>query len=159
MCEQQNHVPVGVTSNTKQAVEEPLYEEKQSLKQYYLEQVGLLCPALPRDIPEKTRLWALLRKTRRIVALLAFFDRPWVSGSGDIQKACAHYLVHASLTKAQRDAFIQAQGEMACTVCHLAACSDFIAQMQRYFRCQEQELRQLLDSQGGLEGQKEEEEG
>lgn len=147
MCEQQNNVPVGDTSNAQPVVEQPLCGVSQSLKQYYLEQARLLCPAVTPESPETLRLEVLLRKTKRIINVLSHFNRPWVSGSRDIQKACAHYLIHAGLSKEDREAFVLVQGEMVYTICYLAACSDFISQMRRYFRNQEKELKGLLDSQ------------
>lgn len=92
-------------------------------------------------------LETLYNRTCRLNRLFISLNRPWVSGCGDIQKACAYYLTHAGLTKEKQEAFIHVQGDIAYTICHLAACSDFIAQMQRCFRNQEKELRQLLDLQ------------
>lgn len=92
-------------------------------------------------------LEALYHRTRHLNRFFVTLNRPWVSGSRDIQKACAHYLIHAGLSKEDREAFVLVQGEMVYTICYLAACSDFISQMRRYFRNQEKELKGLLDSQ------------
>lgn len=92
-------------------------------------------------------LETLYHRTRRLKHLFIALNRPWVSGCGEIQKACAYYLVHAELSPKSRDAFIHVQGDIAHTICYMATCGDFIAQMQRYFRNQEKELKQLLDLQ------------
>lgn len=96
-------------------------------------------------------LETLYHRTQRLKGLFIALNRPWVSGSGDIQKACAYYLMHADLSQESRSAFIHVMGDIAYSVCHLSACSDFIAQMQRYYRHQETELRFLLNEKKEIE--------
>lgn len=92
-------------------------------------------------------LETLYNRTCRLNSLFKALNRPWVSGSGEIQKACAYYLTRAELSKKSREAYIHVLGDIAYSVCHLSACSDFIAQMQRYYNNQAKELKQLLDEQ------------
>lgn len=87
----------------------------------------------------------LYNRTCRLNGLFKALNRPWLSGSGEIQKACAYYLAHAELSKKSREAFIYVLGDIAHSVCYMATCGDFIAQMQRYYHHQEKELKQLLD--------------
>lgn len=101
-------------------------------------------------------LETLYNRTCRLNRLFVVLNRPWVSGSGEIQKACAYYLMHAELSKKTREAFIHVLGDIAYSVCHLSACSDFIAQMQRYYCNQEKELEQLLDEKEEAEKRKKE---
>ena len=101
-------------------------------------------------------LETLYSRTCRLNRLFIALNRPWVSGSGEIQKACAYYIAHAGLSKKRREAFIHVLGDIAYSVCHLSACSDFIAQMQRYYRNQEKELRQLLNEQKEIEKRRKE---
>ena len=75
MCENTNNVPVGDTPNTKQVGKSSQYEVDQKQKQYYLEQVQLLCPTVSPESTEKFRLGMLLRKTKRIINMLTYFDR------------------------------------------------------------------------------------
>lgn len=96
-------------------------------------------------------LETLYHRTQRLKHLFGVLNRPWVSGSGEIQKACAYYLMHANLLKKNREAFIHVMGDIAYFICHLSACSDFIAQMQRYYCHQETELRFLLDEKKEIE--------
>lgn len=53
MCENTNNVPVGDTPNTKQVGKSSQYEVDQKQKQYYLEQVQLLCPTVSPESTEK----------------------------------------------------------------------------------------------------------
>lgn len=101
-------------------------------------------------------LETLYNRTCRLNSLFKALNRPWVSGSGEIQKACAYYLAHAELSKKNREVFIHVLGDIAYSVCHLSACSDFIAQMQRYYRNQEKELKQLLDERKETEQRRKE---
>ena len=101
-------------------------------------------------------LETLSNRTCRLNRLFVALNRPWTSGSGEIQKACAYYLTHAELSKKSREAFIGVIGDIAYSVCHLSVCSDFIAQMQRYYSNQEKELKQLLDEQKEIEQRRKE---
>lgn len=90
-------------------------------------------------------LETLYYRTQRLKHLFIALSRPWVSGSGEIQKACAYYLIHTEMSKESRNAFIHVLGDIARSVCYFAAYGDFIAQMQRYYAHQETELKFLLD--------------
>ena len=92
-------------------------------------------------------LATLYNRTRRLSRLFDALKSQWVPGSREIQKACAYYLIHAGLPKEQRDSFAETTANIAHAICHIAAHSDFIEQMQRYFQNQEKELKQLLYSQ------------
>lgn len=101
-------------------------------------------------------LETLYNRTCRLNHLFIALNRPWTSGSGEIQKACAYYLTRAELSKKSREAFIGVMGDIAYSVCHLSACSDFIAQMQRYYSNQEKELKHLLDEGKEIEQRRKE---
>lgn len=92
-------------------------------------------------------LETLYYRTQRLSKLFDTLRSQWIPGSREIQKACTYYLIHACLPKTQRDSFIETTANIAHAMCHIAAHSDFIEQMQRYFQNQEKELRQLLHSQ------------
>lgn len=98
----------------------------------------------------------LYNRTCRLNRLFIALNRPWVSGSGEIQKACAYYLLNADLSKKSRDTFTYVMGDIAHSVCYLASCSDFVAQMQRYYRNQEKELKQLLNERKETERKRKE---
>lgn len=73
MNQEQNNISVDATLNSQQVAEQPLNEISEKQKQYYLEQVRLLCPTVSAESSETLRLWALLRKTKRIINMLTYF--------------------------------------------------------------------------------------
>lgn len=144
MCEQQNNVPVGVTSSTKQVVEHPWYKDKQTLKRYYLEQVRLLCPTVSPESSEALRLWALLRKTKRIINMLTYFDRPWEDGMPEIQKACLTFLITDNIPKKERLQTIEKWGNWTEFLVGASRYRSFITQVLQYYHRQLHDLERLV---------------
>lgn len=133
----------------------PTSEHRPS-ESYYKEMARYHAGFNSNYITPSDSLDTLYNRTCRLNSLFKALNRPWVSGSGEIQKACAYYLSHAELSKKSRETFIHVLGDIAYSICHLSACSDFIAQMQRYYRNQEKELRLLRDEQKEIEQRRKE---
>ena len=140
----------------KQPERETPTSEYRPLESYYKEMARYHAGFNSNYITPPDSLDTLYNRTCRLNSLFKALNRPWVSGSGEIQKACAYYLTHAELSKKSREAFIHVLGDTAYSICHLSGCSDFIAQMQRYYRNQEKELKQLLDKQKETEQRRKE---
>lgn len=144
MCENANNVPVGVTSNIQQVVEQPLYEVSQKQKQYYLEQVRLLCPTVSSESSEALRLWALLRKTKRIINMLTYFDRPWEDGMPEVQKACLTFLVTDNIPKKERLKTIEKWGNWTEFLVGASRYRGFMTQILQYYHRQLHDLERLV---------------
>lgn len=144
MCEQQNNVPVGDTSNAQPVVEQPLCGVSQSLKQYYLEQARLLCPAVTPESPETLRLEVLLRKTKRIINVLSHFNRSWEDGMPEIQKACLHYLATDNISRKERLLMAEKWGDWACYLVGPSRHRGFVIGILQNYHCQLHDLEQLL---------------
>lgn len=142
-------IPAG--TQPEQPEREAYIPEHRPSESYYKEMARNHAGFNTNYLTPSDSLETLYHRTQRLKHLFVALNRPWVSGSGEIQKACAYYLMHADLSKESRNAFIHVIGDIAYSVCHLSACSDFIAQMQRYYRHQETELRFLLDEKKEIE--------
>lgn len=71
--------------------------------------------------------------------------RPWVSNSGDIQKACAWYLAYGKPTKQEARNLIETLNGFTASACYLAEWNVLVNRMQEFFSVQEKELRRLFD--------------
>lgn len=144
MCEQQNDAPVGDTSNTKQAANQPQRMENQALKQYYLEQVRLLCPTVSPQSSETLRLWALLRKTKRIINMLTFFDRSWEDGMPEIQKACLYFLKADKVPEKERMQTIEKWCNWTNYLVGASRHQGFVTQILQHYHRQLHDLERLV---------------
>lgn len=144
MCENANNVPVGVTSNIQQVVEQPRNEVSEKQKQYYLEQVRLLCPAVSPERSEASRLWLLLRKTKRIINMLTYFDRPWEDGMPEVQKACLTFLTAENIPKKERLKTIEKWGNWTGFLVGASRHHDFMAQLLQCYHRQLHDLECLV---------------
>ncbi len=144
MCENTNNVPVGDTPNTKQVGRSSQYEVDQQQKQYYLEQVRLLCPTVSPESTENFRLGMLLRKTKRIIKMLTYFDRSWEDGMPQIQKACLTFLTTDNIPRKERMQTIEKWGNWMEFLVGASRYRDFIIQILQFYYRQLHDLERLV---------------
>lgn len=143
MCEEQNNVSAANTPSTGQAVQ-PLNEVNEKQKQYYLEQARRLCPTVSLDGPEGARLWALFRKTKRIINMLTCFDRAWEDGLPEIQKACLHFLTLDNISHKERRKVLEKWSDWSVFLIEVSQYRSFTTQMLQYYYDQLHELESLV---------------
>lgn len=144
MNPEQNNISIDVTLNSKQAAEQPLNEVSEKQKQYYLEQVRLLCPTVSAESSETLRLWALLRKTKRIINMLTYFDRAWEDGMPEIQKACLTFLITDNIPKKERLKAVEKWGNWTEFLVGASRYRGFITQILQYYHRQLHDLERLV---------------
>ena len=144
MNQEQNNVPVDGELNNHQVVELSQNEISEKQKQYYLEQVRLLCPTISPESSEALRLWALLRKTKRIINMLTFFDRSWEDGMPEIQKACLMFLTTDNIPKKERLQTIEKWGNWTEFLVGASRYHGFVAQILQYYHRQLHDLERLV---------------
>ena len=62
--------------SARQAAEESYYARMESKKQFYLELSRKMCPGLTPETPDEIRLKELLKKTKRTINMLKYYDCP-----------------------------------------------------------------------------------
>lgn len=144
MNQEQNNVPVGGELNNHQVVEQSLNEVSEKQKQYYLEQVRLLCPTVSPNSSETLRLWALLRKTKRIINMLTYFDRSWEDGMPEIQKACLTFLTTDNIPKKERLQTVEKWGNWTEFLVGASRYRGFVTQILQYYHRQLHDLERLV---------------
>lgn len=154
--ENKGNTVVAVDAQPEQPERETYVPEHCPSELYYQEMARNHAGFVSNYLTTPDSFETLYHRTRRLKHLFIALNRPWLSGSREIQKACAYYLMHADLSKEGRNAFMHVLGDIAHTVCYLAAYGDFISQMQRYYRHQEKELRFLLDEKKAIERRRKE---
>lgn len=149
MCKEPNNVPVGVTSNTQQVVEQPQNEENQALKEYYLRLLRLMYPTMPTDKPDNTNLVILRKRTARLVEMLTLFDRSWTETMPVIQKACLLYMTTENIPKKERERIVDAWGDWTTFLFEISRYRGLLAQFRQYHHRQMQDFEKLLN-RGGI---------
>ena len=144
MNQEQNNVPVVDASSNQLVVEQSQNEVSEKQKQYYLEQVRLLCPTVSPDSSETLRLWTLLRKTKRIINMLTYFDRSWEDGMPEIQKACLTFLITDNIPKKERQQTIEKWGNWTEFLVGASRYRSFVTQMLQYYHRQLHDLERLV---------------
>lgn len=144
MKEEQNNLPVCDTSSNQQVAKQSQTEVNEKQKQYYLEQVRLLCPTVSPESSEALRLWALLRKTKRIINMLTYFNRPWEDGMPEIQKACLTFLTTDNIPKKERLLTVEKWGNWAEFLVGASRHRSFITQILQYYHRQLHDLERLV---------------
>lgn len=144
MNKEQNNVAFNGELNNQQVVNQHQNEGSEKQKQYYLEQGRLLCPTISPDSSETLRLWALLRKTKRIINMLTYFDRSWEDGMPEIQKACLTFLTTDNIPKKERLQTIEKWGNWTEFLVGASRYRGFVTQILQYYHRQLHDLEQLL---------------
>lgn len=108
MKQEQNNEPVIVTSDNQQTAEQPLCDENQEVREYYLRQLRLMCPTMAADKPDNARLAILKHRTARLVEMLTLFEHSWTEEMPVIQKACLSYLATEGVPRKERQQLIDA---------------------------------------------------
>ncbi len=143
MKEEQNNVPVDVTSNIQQAAEQPLRDENQLLREYYLHQLRLMCPTMTMDKSDNARLAILKQRTARLVEMLTLFEHSWTEEVPVIQKACLSYLATEGVSKKERQRIIDAWAGWSDFQFKLARYRGLLTQFLQYHHRIGEELKSL----------------
>lgn len=144
MNQEQNNLPVVVASSDQQVVEQSQNEFREKQKQYYLEQVKLLCPTVSTEGKEELRLWALLQKTKRIIKMLTHFDRSWENGMPEIQKACLYFLTTDDVPRKERVRILEKWSDWSVFLIGASHHRSFITQMLQCYYRQLHDLERLV---------------
>lgn len=143
MNQEQNNVPVSVTSNTQQITEQPLSNENQTSREYYLRQLHLMCPTISTEQPDTVQLAILKQRIARLTEMLALFEHSWAEEIPVIQKACLSYLTMDSVPRKERQRLIDAWTNWSDVQFKLTRYRGLLAQFLQYHHRVGRELESL----------------
>lgn len=144
MNQEQNNIPVNTKLSSRQVAEQSPNGVSEKQKQYYLEQVRLLCPTISTESPEAQRLWTLLRKTKCIIKMLTHFDRSWEKGMPEIQKACLYFLTMDNVPRKERMETLERWAEWSVFLVGASRHRSLIGQMLQHYYFQLHDLERLV---------------
>lgn len=148
MKQEQNNESVIVTSGNQQAVEQPLCNENQEVREYYLRQLRLMCPTMTKNISDNIRLVALKKRTARLIEMLTLFEHSWTEEVPVLQKACLSYLATEGVSKKERQQLIDAWAGWSDFQFKLARYRGLLTQFLQYYHRTGQELESLQKPNG-----------
>ena len=143
MNQEQNNVPVVVTSDNQQVVGQPLPYENQEVREYYLRQLRLMCPTIATDISDNAQLAILKKRTGRLVEMLTLFEHSWTEEMPVMQKACLSYLTMENIPRKERQELIDAWADWTDFQFKLARYRGLLTQFLQYHHRVRQELESL----------------
>lgn len=143
--EEQNNVSVDATTANQQTAEQPLCDETEEVRKYYLRQSHLMYPAMSTDKSDEARLAILKRQAVRLVEMLKLFERPWTEEMPVLQKACLSYLAVDTVPRKERQQVIEAWAGWSDFHFRLARYRGLLAQFLQYHHRIVQELESLLN--------------
>ena len=144
MSQEKNNVSVNAVTDKQQTAEQPLCDENQKLREYYLRHLHLMCPTIPTDIPDNARLSIIKQRTARIVEMLTLFEHPWAEEIPVLQKACLSYLSTEIIPRKERQRIIDAWAEWSDFQFRLARYRGLLSQFLQYHHRIGHELESLL---------------
>ena len=124
MNTEQTNVAIDATVSNQQLAEQPLQDEKQESRKYYLRLARQMCPRMEVNQSDIASLCTLKRRTGQFVEMLALFERSWVDEIPVLQKACMTYLSLDNIPRKERQQVIDAWSKW----------SDFQFRLSRYRR-------------------------
>lgn len=145
MNTEQTHVAIDATVNNQETAEQPLQDEKQESRKYYLRQLQQMCPTMSLDDKsDNSRLLILKRRTERLVEMLTLFEHSWTEEIPALQKACMTYLATEILPRKERQRVIDAWSEWSDFQFQLARYRGLLTQFLQYHHRIGNELASLL---------------
>lgn len=145
MNQEQNNVCVDATTANQQTAEQPLCDENQELRDYYLRQFRLLWPEQVKGKSDKVRLATLADRITELIKMLTGFTRSWAEEIPVLQKACFSYLGTESLPRKERQQVVEAWSNWSDYLFRLAHYHGLLTWYIQYHQSIKQELSSLLN--------------
>lgn len=120
--------------------------ENKPLKEHYLQLLPLMCPTLPEDKPDNTKLVILQKRTSRLVEMLSLFDRSYTDEIPFLQKAILQYIATEGVPKKERQQIIESWGNWTAFLFEISRYRGLLSQFLQYHHRQLHDLEHLLGS-------------
>lgn len=115
------------------------------LKQFFLEEARLLCPASNTNCSEYSKLYALYKRLKRTVKLFnLLYDHNWGEIFPDIQRAFGFYLLEGYASKKERLRIIDLLAKEIGFVTQAAQFNDFITILHQFYVNQLEDMERML---------------
>lgn len=115
------------------------------LREFFLEEARLLCPATHVHCSEYSKMYALYKRLKRIVRLFTLlYDHNWGAFFPDMQKAFGFYLIEGHASKKERLRIVEELADEISFVTQAAQFNDFITILLEHYRKQLSDIERLL---------------
>lgn len=118
--------------------------ENQTLREHYLQQLRLMCPTMPEDKPDNTKLVILQKRTSRLIEMLTLFDGSCTDEIPVIQKAILQHIATAGIPKKERQQIIESWGNWTTFLFEISRYRGLLTQFLQYHHRQLHDLEHLL---------------
>ena len=140
MTKKENNVPVANLTSTGQAEQR---QKDEKLKQYYLEQAQFLYSPSSTGKSENAQLETLLRKTKQIINMLMYFNRPWEDDLPELQKACLHFMAESTISQKERQRTSEKWGEWTLFLIRASRYHGLLTRVLEFYQHQRCDLEYL----------------
>lgn len=148
MNQEQTNASVDATTANQPTTEQPLCDETEEVRKYYLRQSRLMYLSMSKDKSDNARLIALKKRTDLLTDMLTLFDRSWAEEISLVQKVCLSHLSTGILPRKERAKVIDALNGWSDLLFRLARHRELLLQFLQYHHRMGQELRNLLPPVG-----------
>lgn len=115
------------------------------LKQFFLEEARMFCPATRVNCSEYSKLHALYKRLQRTVRFLQLlYDHNWSEAVPDLQKACGFYVIEGYSSKKERLRLVELLAKEMNFITKAAQFNDFVSILLEYFTDQVNEIERIL---------------
>lgn len=118
--------------------------ENQTLKEHYLQSLRLMCPTMPEDKLDNTKLAILRRRTSRLIGMLSLFDHSYTDEIPVLQKAILQYIATEGVPKKERQQIIESWGNWTAFLLEISRYRGLLSQFIQYHHHQLDDLEHLL---------------
>lgn len=115
------------------------------LKQFFLEEARMLCPATHVNCSEYSKMYALYKRLKRMVRLFnLLYEHNWGEFFPDAQRAFGFYLLEGYASKKERLRIVELMAKETGFVTQTAQFNDFITILQQFYAQQLSDMERML---------------
>lgn len=115
------------------------------LKQFFLEEARMLCPATNIHCSEYSKMYALSKRLGRMVQLFTLlYEHNWGEIYPDVQKAFGLYVIEGYASKKERMRYIEQLAKEVSFITQAAQLNDFMGILLQHYRKQLSDLEYIL---------------
>lgn len=107
MNTEQTNVAIDATVSNQQVAEQPLQDEKQESRKYYLRLIRQMCPRIKPEKSDSACLYTLKKHTEQLIEMLTLFEHSWTEEMPALQKAFLAYINMENIPRKDRKRVIE----------------------------------------------------